>query len=279
MAIMLIVSGAAFSLLIKNQNAYSSTAYKADMHAGLRSATELLEQEIGQAGLLSPPSATLSAAVTASGTAQTVSVSSTAGMYVGEKLQIDVGTSQETVTLVSPLTSTSIKGIFSKSHNAAAIVSASGIFYQGILSVSSTQLQMFGDINGDGTMVYVQYDCDTTAGTLSRSITPWSTTASAKNPSVVLVDNLFGPAGVTTCLFQSSSTTVAVSGQNYTFVTQVGITLTTQTRERDPLTGQFGWETKTFLNLYPRNVVMGTTLANAGLTQYLQPTPSNLPLT
>src|ERR1051326_7082203 len=106
-------------------------------------------------------------------------------MFVGEKLQIDLGSAQETVAITSINTSSkTIGGVFQSSHSSGAIVKAVGIFLQGILSAMSdaNYLNIFGDINGDGTTVYVQYVCDTTTThTLTRSVTP--ITANAKNRS------------------------------------------------------------------------------------------------
>src|SRR5215510_4792524 len=68
---------------------------RTDMHSGVRNATELLTQEVGQAGRIALPSnVTLSAAAAVA--AVTITVSSTGGMFVGEQLAIDTGASQET---------------------------------------------------------------------------------------------------------------------------------------------------------------------------------------
>src|ERR1051326_4417281 len=198
--ILMEISGTTLSILGNYQKQYTSTVLKADMHGGLRSTIELLEQEIGQAGLVSLAQTTLSANV-ATGT-QTVAVGSVTGMFVGEKLQIDLGSAQETVAITSINTSSkTIGGVFQSSHSSGAIVKAIRIFPQGILSATSdaNHLNIFGDINGDGTTVYVQYVCDTTTThTLTRSVTP--ITANAKNSAVVLIDNLMAnpaPAGGT----------------------------------------------------------------------------------
>jgi hypothetical protein len=114
-----------------------------------------------------------------------VSLASTASIFVGEQLLIDAGLSQETVT-VTAISSGTIRGVFQKNHSNGAPVNAVGVFPQGVLSSSTAnQLQLIGDINGDGSLDYAQYDCDTNAGTLSRSVTP--ITAGAINPSQVLL--------------------------------------------------------------------------------------------
>ncbi len=274
MAILLVVCGAALSALGAFQKSYGSTLLRSDMHAGVRSATELLAQEIGQAGSVPATQTTLGAAVTALSTAQVVTVGSSAGMYVGEKLQIDTGATQETVTITAlSYTLNTITAVFTQAHASGVLVQAIGVFPQGILSSSTgTQLQMFGDINADGTLQFVEYNCDTTAGTLTRSITP-VIGSTAKNTPVVLVQNLIANPGGTSC-FQYTWTT---SG-TYTIATSVSLTLTTQTAKPDPQTGVYATMTKSFLNLDPRNLIDGLDLANNSMTNRLQPTPSNLPL-
>jgi prepilin-type N-terminal cleavage/methylation domain-containing protein len=287
-AILLAVSAAAVSFLMGFQNYYTSAALKADLHSGMRGATELLQQEISQAGLLSlGPNCsstvvtgcpTLTASVTGGASGQTVTVSSTSGMFVNEFLRIDTGTPQETVTVTAIPSSTSFTAIFSNNHSSGAVVQAVGMFPQGIVDAlsSGSQLSMFGDINGDGNLYFVQYNCNvSSSGQFTRSITPL--TATAKNPAVVLLDNLLstGNPDGSPCFNYPSTTQVTIGSTTYTFEAAVGMTLTLQTEEIDPIIKQLGQETNTFLNLAPRNIVAGVTLANAGYSNYLQPNPTN----
>jgi prepilin-type N-terminal cleavage/methylation domain-containing protein len=287
-AILLAISAASVSFLMGFQNYYISAAMKADLHSGMRGATELLQQEISQAGLLSlGPNCsstvvtgcpTLTASVTGGASPQTVAVSSTTGMFVNEYLRIDAGAAQETVTVTAIPSSTSFSGIFVNNHSSGAIVQAVGMFPQGILSTLSTgsQLDMFGDINGDGNLYFVQYNCNVAnSGQLTRSITPL--TATAKNAAVVLLDNL-NPSGnpdLKPCFNFPGTTQVTVGSTTYTFETAVGVTLTLQTEEIDPTIQKLGQEKNTFLNLGPRNIVAGVPLASAGNVTYLQPNPSS----
>src|SRR6185295_2937284 len=89
--VLLLITGAVFSLMGTHQKTSQTEELKADMYQGLRGAVELMAQEIGQAGLVSLPTTqpTLSAAVAVNAAAQTVAVSSTASMFVGEKLLVD----------------------------------------------------------------------------------------------------------------------------------------------------------------------------------------------
>src|SRR5262245_7402705 len=91
MAIMLLISGAAVTALLKMGSTQATVWNRTQMHSGIRGATEVLQQEVGQAGRVSlPASVTLSGAVSLlPGTPQTVAVSSATGMFVGERLTID----------------------------------------------------------------------------------------------------------------------------------------------------------------------------------------------
>jgi hypothetical protein len=253
------------------------------MHSEVRSATGLLEQEIGQAGLLSFTPTALTAATTATGSLA-ATVGTTGGMYVGQILQVDVGTLQESVTITAVGSATKFTGSFANLHAIGALVYASGIYPYGILSSSTgTSLQMFGDINADGTLMYVQYDCDTTVNfTFSRSgtvITGFGPIAPALlNADVVLIDHLIANPGGTPCFQYVTTSVTTPSGTNYVLYTTVGLTISTQTAQQDPMTQQFVTETKSFLNLNPRNILAAVSLVSNNMTAYLQPTPAGLPL-
>ena len=276
--IILIVAGGAFGALNYYQKTYQHTEIGADMHDNLRSAVDLIIQEVGQAGSLPTGTLgtrTLSAAVFPSAVAQTATVNNATGFFDGEKLLVDAGANQELVTLTA-VGSYSITGVFGKTHNAGAQVNAIGLFPQGILNTSTgTKLQLFGDINGDGTLVYVEYTCNYVAGgagTLTRSVTPVGT--GAINPATVLVDNLIANPGGTPC-FQYPAAPPVVAG--FTFVNQVGVTLTVQSATRDLLTTNFETMTNSAPDIAPRNIQMGLDLANAGVTNRLQPKPNPMP--
>jgi len=277
--LLLIVSGAAFEVLSYYQKNYVSTQLRIDMDSSLRGALELLTQEIDQAGALSftPRKVTAPPAITASSTAQSVTLDSTTDIFVGEKLLIDAGGFQELVS-VAAVDSTTISGIFTQNHTAGARVMAVGVFPQGIMSSSnSTQLQVFGDIYGDGSLTYAQYSCDTTAGTFSRSVTPVmaapGTASTTNSMSKVLIANVIPNAGGTPCFrYQTQS----ISGS--TFVTSVGITITIQSAQKDPQTNNYITLSKSFLNISPRNVLVALDEANSAIVTRLQPTPTNLPL-
>src|SRR6266550_3053313 len=148
-------------------------ANRTQMHGSVRSATELVQQEIGQSGRLPPftTPVTLGAAV-APGTLVVASVNSVAGMFVNEKLVVDAGQmgaglppiyqnpETVTVTLIDAVsTPPTFTAAFNFSHNAGAPVVVAGAFPSGIIPTNATNpstaflLKMYGDINGDGNMV------------------------------------------------------------------------------------------------------------------------------
>src|SRR5262245_49182683 len=274
--VLLVVTGAAFAAMAYYQRNYGSSRLRAVMHEGVRGAVELITQEVGQAGLLDFTTRTTTAAITASLTAQSVVLDSVDSIFVGEELIVGTSTTQETVkvTAVNAGTST-ISGVFTQNHAINSRVRGYGVFPQGILSSSTgTELRIFGDINGYGNITYVKYICDTTAGTLSRSVTLVTPTVTTANASEVLVSDLTANPGGTACFQYTSRTTGP-----YTFVTSVGITLSARSSKVDPQTKQYVTMTKSFLNLAPRNVLMGLELALTGSEIRLQPTPPNIPLT
>lgn len=280
-AVLTVVMGTAFGALNGFSRSYGSTMLKADMDSGARSAAESLTQEVAQAGSVPANPTQLAGAVVPSAVAQPVNISSTTGMFVGQNLLVDTGNSQELVTIKSIVSPTSITAIFGKPHNypPGAPVDASGVFPEGILAASTpNQLMLIGDMNGDGTLSYVEYDCNPNAagtGTLTRSIT--TLPAAAKNPPTLLLQNLVtNPGALGNACFTIPPVIV---NAGFNFVPSVGLTLTTQSSTVDPQSGAFQTLTSSFMYLSPRNVLAGLDLVQSGLINRLQPTPLGVPLT
>jgi hypothetical protein len=274
LAVLLIVTGIVMSGMMQMLNSQALIANRTEMHTSVRSATELLQQEIGQAGKVSlgdpNASVTLHAAV-AVGTLVSFSVDTSSGatpiIYPGEQLTFDLGNNQETVK-VTGTSSSSPSGTFTVAHAAGTPVFSLGAFATGIIPPAAapasyyhgstdTVLKMYGDINSDGNMEYIEYTCApgtaTAPGTLSRN--SMSITAASKPPidnTMILLNNILlnPPSNNPTPCFQYQ---VQPLGAGYV-VTNVAVTLTAQTQVRDPQTGQFQPETKALLNVSPRNV-------------------------
>jgi Tfp pilus assembly protein PilW len=275
LTILLLICGVVFTALKSYQNAYYSQQMQADVHQDLRGAMELMSQEIGQAGLVPIPATlpTLSSAVTSSGSAQAVTVSSAVSFYQGEYVVVDTGAPQETVQLTAVnYTTNQISGIFTNNHASGATASGWGAFLYGILSGAASPgnntLELFGDINSTGHITYVQYDCNFSNGTLTRTSTDILNTSTTMNSKVVLINNLVN--GGTNCFQYTNGVPV---GANTVYPT-VAVTLTVQTTANDPQTGQPIQVTKTLLNINTRSVLAAIALSNAGATNEVQPTPT-----
>lgn len=273
LALLATICGMLFSALFAYQKTYASEMLKADMRYGVAGAAESMAQEIGQAGTVPPTTTALAGAILPSPLAQTIGVGSTANMFAGETLQIDTGAAYETVKIVGLSSSVTLSAVFTRNHNPGALIWAGGVFPQGILGSSTGNvLQLVGDINGDGTLVYEEYTCDTNAGTLTRSVTPVG--AGAKNIPVVVLQGVMPNPNGTPCFTYAAP----VTASGFNFITNVGFTVTTQTSDPDPQTGAHATMTKSFLDLAPRNVMAGLALAQGAFTTPLQPTPPGLPL-
>ena len=283
MGILLVVSSAVTSALMQMTTSQSTVWNRTQMHSGVRSATELLQQEVGQAGRVALPATVTLTANAAIGAAQTVGVTSAAGMFQGEQLVIDAGANQESVTLTAVDTANNtITGTFTIAHANGAPVSVLGGFPSGIVppapgfanGSTGTLLKLYGDINGDGNMVYVEYTCDTVAGNLYRNVMPFNAGAKpALTAAEILLGNILANPNGTACFTYNPNPLPVVGGNTY--VLDVAITLTVQTQTRDRITNQFQLETKALLNVSPRNVFNVWQLASAGApyTNRIQPMP------
>jgi hypothetical protein len=282
MSILLIVSGTVVSAMLQMTKVEGSVTNQTEMHSSVRNATELLAQEVGQAGRVAVPQPiTLAGNVLAPAGAAapaTVAVSSATSLFVGEKIVVDTGGNRETVTLtaVNPGANT-ITAAFNLAHATTVPVLVAGSFVSGIVPPSfasgstATKLKLYGDINGDGILRYVEYTCDAATGNFYRNVVPL--TAGAKpplDPSMILINNILPNPGGTPCFSYQEK---VVQNSPINAVVNVGITLTVQTQYPDPQSHQFVKESKALLNVAPRNIFYGWQMGNAGLTDHMQPMP------
>jgi len=275
--LLLIVFGVVTTSLSQLATAHKRIWNRTEMHSGARGATELLQQEVGQAGRVALPGPVTLTTLVTTGT-NTVGVSSTAGMFVGEQL-IFFGDNQETVKLTAVNTSNNtITGVFFLTHPIGASVIVAGGFASGVVPPGVTNgstgsvLKLYGDINSDGNMVYVEYTCNTTAHNLYRNVMPFNATSKpAVTSDMVLLTNVIPNPGGTDC-FTYQTETIGTT----TYVTDVAITLTVQTQEKDPTTKQYQSEAKALLNVSPRNVFHVWEMASLSITNRLQPMPPSV---
>jgi prepilin-type N-terminal cleavage/methylation domain-containing protein len=283
-AIVLVIIGAVTDGLLQTTTTTRMMWNRTEMHSGVRGVTELLQQEVGQAGFVSLPGGpvTLGTAVTVAGS-QAVTLSSTAGMFVGEQLIVDAGcsdalipcTSFEETVAVTAINGNQITATFTLAHIVGVPVAVGGGFSSGIVPPGLVNgstgflLKMYGDINSDGNMVYIEYTCDTVNHRLYRNMMPWNAASKpALDTGMILLDNIMPNPGGNACFIYQTAT---VLGTDY--VTDVAITLTVQTQQVDPVTKQHQQETKTLLNVSPRNVFNTWELASMSLNDRIQPMP------
>jgi prepilin-type N-terminal cleavage/methylation domain-containing protein len=268
-----VVSGFMFSGIMGMTRVNGVVSNRTEMQGGVRNATELLQQEVGQAGRIAlPGTPTLTAAVNAG--ANTVAVSATTGMFVGEYLTVDTGANEETVRLTA-VGNNQITATFLRAHAANARLAVSGGLSSGVIPTTmangstGTTLKVVGDINSDNNMVYVEYRCDIAAGRLYRNQMAWDAAAKpAVTVEQVLLDNVLANPDGTPCFSYDQKT---INGTTY--VIGVAITMTVRTQDRDPVTNQFQTETKALLHVAPRNVFNVWQMASLGYTDRVNPLP------
>lgn len=280
MTILLVVMAGVTEGVMRMSKGNRTVANRAGMHAGVRNATELLQQEVGQAGRIALPGTVTTSAAVAPGVA-TVTLASTAagattsGMFVGERLAVDLGDLKEVVT-VTAINGNQITATFANAHAAGVRVNPTGGFASGVVPTTmadgstGTVLKILGDINDDGNMVYVEYRCDFDAGLLYRNSMAFD---AGLKPAVtveqVLLDNIEPNPGDDPDCFQYQEKTVVGA----TYVIGVAITLTVRTANADATSLLRQRETKALLNVSPRNVFNVWQMASLNQSEYVQPMP------
>jgi hypothetical protein len=266
------------------------------MHAGIRNATALLQQEVGQAGRYAfPADVTAPAAIPLGDQWVTVSPSVT-NMFVGGKLVV-VGRDaanrdiEEIVTIVAiNTTNNSFRATFTGGESllttgyvAGSRVMPAGGFAEGVIPTTrtngstATTLKILGDVNSDGTLVYVEYTCDWNAGRLYRNMMAYNAGAKpALATEQVLLDNLLpnpnDPDGTARPCFTYEQRTF----NGTTYVINVAIMTTVRTDEVDKTTGQYMTVTKALLNVAPRNVFHTWQVASLNYRERIEPLPASV---
>jgi prepilin-type N-terminal cleavage/methylation domain-containing protein len=314
--LLLVISSIVTSALVQITNHQQTVWNRTEMHSGVRGATELLQQEVGQAGRIALPAAVT---IESSPVPTTILPSdcdihstvltSVAGMWFDAAGNTSVtitfldGDNSESVKLTALNKATrTVTGCFWKPHAVGAPVTVLGVFANGVIpktgilnGSTDNKLKMFGDINGDGNMVYIEYYCDNgdpgTDGThnLYRNSMKfdWDLVVDGAKPttltnSKILLSNVYpnppdvGGAATPCFQYQETPTPHTFQGTAFTMVLDVAVTLTVQTQVVDPITKRYQTETKALLNVSPRNVFFGWELVGMGYTDRLQSTPSTI---
>ena len=249
---------------------------RTEMHGSVRSATELMQQEIGQAGRIALPGAiTLAAAVNKG--ANAVALSTSTGLFVGAN--IVVGTNDQTETVaITALNGNSITANWTIDHLAAEPVQVFGGFGTGVvpptLANGSTGfvLKIYGDINDDGNMLYIEYSCDINAGVLYRNVMAWNAGAKPPNTAaMVILNNVIANPNNGACFTYQTEFV-----NPNTYVTGVAVTLSVRSQQLDVFSKQYQQATKTLLNVSPRNIFLVWSMVSIGITNRLQPIPPTI---
>jgi type II secretory pathway pseudopilin PulG len=341
LVILLGVSAVIMSGLVQMMKTQGTIVNRTEMHTSVRSATELLQQEIGQAGRISLPPAPpggwlLLAGVAAGATPDApiiAAVTFTPGMnlYEGEWVTVDTNIQQETVQLKCPagiggcpIGTNAWQATFTWPHLAGVPASVQGAFSTGIVppavpavpgalsnippgyagypmfpatypfgnapaqGSTGNVLKLYGDVNGDGNMVYVEYTCvqgtQAAPGFVYRNQVPWTANAIPPNdPTMIVLTGVLtnpndangNPVPCFTYQLQTRDG-VNAAANDLAFVTDVAVTLTVQTPNKDPQIAQFQRETKALLNVSPRNVYNAYLSAVFDYSNRVQPMPLNL---
>jgi prepilin-type N-terminal cleavage/methylation domain-containing protein len=326
LVVLLVVSAIVMGGMNQMMQTQGTIANRTEMHTSVRGATELMEQEIGQAGKVSlQPGAPAGGwlMTTAIFVPTDVPVTQTLVSFSGglttlfdnEQLLVDTGTNQETITITCPVpgacTTTWTAGPFYNSHAVNVPISTPGAFAMGVVppvtanaaigypgfpnGSTATTLKLFGDINGDGNMLYVEYSCvqgtPAAPGFLYRNQMAFDAAAKpGVAPSMAVLTSLGtnpnDPNGNVVPCFTYQVQTVgicpgalgaltpsAITSLQCMYVTDVAVTLTEQTQNADPQTHQIQSETKALLNVAPRNVFDAYLLARQDYKNRVQPMP------
>jgi prepilin-type N-terminal cleavage/methylation domain-containing protein len=275
-AVLLLLFGAAMPALNQTMMFNRTVGDLSEMHGSVRGATELMQQEIGQAGRIALPGPITLAGNAAKGTT-TVALSTTTGLFLGAQIVVGAGEQAETVTITA-MASPSVTAVFGIDHAAGEPIQIYGGFVTGIIPPSmangstGTVLKLYGDINDDGSMVYVEYSCDLVAKKVYRNVMAWDAVGKpAITESMALLNNVIANPNNSPCFTYQTQTVLT-----NTFVTGVAVTLSVESQQVDLYSKAKNQATKTLLNVSPRNLFLVWTMASIGITNRLQPTPPTI---
>lgn len=329
LVVLLVVGSIVMSGMVQMMKTQGTIANRTEMHTSVRSATELMEQEIGQAGhiTLGSPNGGITLGTAVGGGSSSFTLNYPANtpvpnIYQGEVLTVDavngLGTSvQEPVTLTAGNANTGT-AVFTNSHPAGVPVMALGAFATGVVPPDASALndpngqcvptsvtvggtpqtyvgfvnpgpgagigstceilKLYGDINGDGNIVYVEYNCvqgtPAAPGFLYRQQVGFGGAKVSPPPAstILLANVLPNPNDVNGNKVPCFRYQVQPLGTGWV-VTDVAVTLTVQTQNIDPVTRVPQTETKALLNVSPRNVFEVYATANLTDPTRAQPMP------
>jgi len=275
-AVLLLLFSAAMPALNQTMMFNRTVGDLSEMHGSVRGATELMQQEIGQAGRVALPGPISLAANAPKGTS-TVALTTTTGLFVGAQIVVGAGEQAETVA-VTAMASPSVTATFTIDHAAGEPIHVYGGFVTGIIppgmanGSTGTVLKLYGDINDDGSMVYVEYTCNLANKKVYRNVMAWDAASKpAVTEAMALLNNVIPNPNNAACFTYQTQTVLA-----NTFVTGVAVTLSVESQQVDLYSKVKSQATKTLLNVSPRNIFLVWTMASIGIQNRLQPTPASI---
>lgn len=196
--ILIPIMAGAMQLYSVGVNQYASEQSTVEANQDASAGFNMMTREIAQAGSHGDIVTTLQANVAGSATPQTVPVASSVGFSVGDYIEVlDASGNVETVPITGVGDGT-ITGAFMGNYVSGdpirlfALPYLGGILPPGTPSPNTatdvTTLRFFGDIYGDGILYYVEYAYDSANAQITRSMTPFTSTA--KEPAVPLLTNV-----------------------------------------------------------------------------------------
>jgi Tfp pilus assembly protein PilW len=217
--IMIPIMGAAVSLFSVGAKQQASEQNSVDSNQEVRAGMEIMTLEIAQAGSHGDRATLSSGTVGADASAaQSLAVDSSVGFNVGDYIEVDTGTSRESVKITA-VTTGHISAIYRKAHGSGIPVRLFALPYQtGVIKPSGvganastdvTTLKFYGDVNGDGNLAYVEYIYDSANAQITRSMTP--ITLTSKNTALPLVSNIKANTAQFTLQTDSQSVVTSVT--------------------------------------------------------------------
>ena len=207
----------------------------------------------------------------------TVALNTVTGLFTGAQIVVGAGDQTETV-VITAIAGASVTAVFAIDHLAGEPVDVLGGFGTGVVppalanGSTGTVLKLYGDLNDDGQMVYLEYTCDTVNGSLYRNVMAWDAAAKpAIAPGMIILNNVIANPGNAACFTYQ---TEVVNGN--TFVTGVAVTLSVKSQQKDHFSKTFQQATKTLLNVSPRNIFLVWSMVSIGITNRLQPMPPTI---
>jgi Tfp pilus assembly protein PilW len=272
--ILIPIMGAAISLFSVGANQQASEQNSIDTNQEARSALEMMTTEIAQAGSHGDCSTVTTGTVSANSTAQPLSVASVANLMVGDWVDVDTGASAELVE-IKAVGDNSISAIFRAAHTTVgvpvrlfALPFTTGLIPPSGMTANSsttvTTLRLFGDINSDSILQYVEYAYDSANNQITRSITP--ITQTTKNPALSLIRNV-----------KPNSVQFTLNADSLGVVTSANIALTVQnTWGKDSQLQETALSTRVTIPSAAAGSVLLSELRNFGGVDQLPPTPARV---